>query len=393
MNDDARTFRLATRLGTVRVATRDEVERIPAWQSAFAGARKDRRHYEIAADTLGGRFEHRYFLIEDPAGRVRAVQPFFLLEQDVVEGAATAVRKVVAGLRRVLPGALRIRTLMVGSAAGEGHLDHTSDEQAAWVAGCLHDALLAYARVVKARLVVLKEFPAAYREPLRCFVENGYTRVPSFPMTRLNIEYGSFDEYMTKALSHSTRKNLRRKFRNAARAEPIEMEVVEDVERLVDEIYPLYLNVYRRSSFHFEKLTPEFLVRLGREMPDKTRFFVWRQSGRAVAFSLCMTHGDTIYDEYVGLDYAVAFDLHLYFTTLRDIVEWAIEHGYAWYASSALGYEPKRRLGCELVPLDLYVAHTSPLANAVLRRALPLLEPTRGDKTLRAFANYLALRA
>ena len=56
-----------------------------------------------------------------------------------------------------------------------------------------------------------------------------------------------------------------------------------------------------------------------------------------------------------------------------------------------LADDPKRRLKCELMPLDLYVAHTSRVANFVLRRVLPWLEPTRNDKTLREFPNYHAL--
>jgi hypothetical protein len=40
------------------------------------------------------------------------------------------------------------------------------------------------------------------------------------------------------------------------------------------------------------------------------------------------------------------------------------------------------------VPLDLYVRHTSPVLNVLLGWLLPLIEPTRHDKTLRRFPNY-----
>jgi len=208
-------------------------------------------------------------------------------------------------------------------------------------------------------------------------------------MTRLNIMYDNFDDFLAQKLSKPTRKSLRRKLRAADRAEPpIELQVVTDVSPFIDEIYPLYLAVYERSPLHFEKLTKEFLRALGTRMPDKVRFFIWRQAGRAIAFSLCMIHNDTIYDEYLGLDYAVAFDLNLYFYTLRDIINWAIANGMQWYVSSALNYEPKLHLRCELLPLDLYVAHRSPLINAVMKRLLPLLEPTRNDPVLRRFPNF-----
>jgi hypothetical protein len=41
-----------------------------------------------------------------------------------------------------------------------------------------------------------------------------------------------------------------------------------------------------------------------------------------------------------------------------------------------------------LDPVDLYVRHTSGTINAVMKWLLPLLEPTRYDKTLAKFSNY-----
>jgi predicted N-acyltransferase len=241
-------------------------------------------------------------------------------------------------------------------------------------------------------LIAFKELPVQYRAAMRPLLRAGFTRVPSFPMTRLNIRYASFDEFLAKGLSKRARRDYRRKFKAAETAPPLEMSVVTDITPCVDEAYPLYLAVFERSKLHFEKLTKPFFCRLGAEMPDVVRFFIWRQQGKMVAFSLCMLEGDTLYDEYLGLDYSVALDLHLYFLTLRDTLTWAIERGFTWYYSSSLGYDPKLHLGCELVPLDLYVTHSSKPVNFVLRRVLPLLEPTHGDTTLRRFRNFHALR-
>jgi predicted N-acyltransferase len=142
---------------------------------------------------------------------------------------------------------------------------------------------------------------------------------------------------------------------------------------------------------HFEKLTKPFLSRVGRLMPDKVRFFLWHQEGRLVAFTLCMIEGDAIYAEYIGLDYSVALDLHLYHYAVRDMVSWAIVQGYKWLRSSGLNYDPKLHLRHVLDPTDLYVRHTSPIINAILTRILPWLEPTRYDPVLKKFPNYREL--
>ena len=95
----------------------------------------------------------------------------------------------------------------------------------------------------------------------------------------------------------------------------------------------------------------------------------------------------TIYDDYLGLDYRVALDLHLYFYTLRDILSWSLTQGLKRYRSSPLNYQPKLHLGCDLFPLDLYVRHTNPVLNKLFRPVLKFLEPTRHDPILKRFRN------
>jgi hypothetical protein len=170
------------------------------------------------------------------------------------------------------------------------------------------------------------------------------------------------------------------------------MSVVNDATSVIAQIYPLYLQVYERSKLHFEKLTEQYFRDLGQRMADKVRFFLWHQKQRIVAFVTCIVHGDAIYAEYIGLDYDVALDLHLYHYAYRDIVNWAIANGYKWFRSSGLNYDPKLHLRHLLDPIDLYVRHTSTLTNVLLKHILPAIEPTRYDKTLAKFRNYEELR-
>lgn len=372
--------------GIAKIVTRTDLQNCDAWKRAFQNRCKDHRYYEILEQTLDGDFEHRYLLLEDGSGNVRAIQPLFFVRQNLVEGVPGKFRSAVEAVRRRFPRFLTMRVLMVGCAAGEGHLGACRSEDERWVASALFASLKKYARQNKASLVVLKDFPANYRATLSAFSSDGYTRVPSMPMTRLSLKHASFDDYLA-TLGYMTRKNLRRKFRKAERAPAIDMEVVSDIAPLVDEIYPLYLQVHQRSPLKFETLTKDYFCSLGQRMPERARFFIWRQLGRIVAFSCCMVHDGTIYDECLGLDYNVALDLHLYFYTLRDIIKWAMAQGLESYCSGPLNYDPKLHLGCDLVPLDLYVMHTAPAFNLIFRRAVKYLEPTRHDPVLRRFPN------
>lgn len=371
----------------VRVLSRPDLACCPHWPNTLVDQRKDFRYFELLEDTIHQEFKYRYFAIEDRWGRVQAIQPFFILDQDLLAGMGPAGAWLFDGIRRIWPRFLKMPALMVGCVAGEGHLD--GDEQAQLsTARLLAAEIVTHARALHTSLIVLKEFPAQYREALQCFVGRGFRRVPSLPMTRLNIAYPSFDEYMRQALNSATRTKLRRKFRATADAAPIELSVLGDVSPIIDALYPLYLQVYARSKLRFERLTPEYFCNIGHVMPTRVRFFVWRQNNRPVAFALCLIHADALYTEYIGLDYSVALDLHLYHYIVRDMISWAIAEGYKWLRSSGLSYDPKLHLRHQLDPVDLYVRHTSRIINAILKRILVLIEPTRYDQTLKKFSNY-----
>jgi hypothetical protein len=372
----------------VELVSRAELTCCPRWQQAFELQRKDHRYYEIVEDTIHQGFDYRYFVIKDARGVVRAIQPCFLLDQDLLQGASPRARTFAELVRRLWPRFMRVRSLMVGCAAGEGHLDATDEPSCRALAHALALVIVRHARTVRAPLIVLKEFPAKYRSSLSCFLEHGFVRVPSMPMTRVNIKYSSFEEYMNCALNSATRKKLRRKFRAAVMAPPIKMSLVGDITPMIDDAFPLYLNVYDRSKLHFEKLTKEFFCDLGKLMPDKVRFFIWRQNGRVVAFATCMVQGESFFAEYIGLDYTVALNLHLYHYAYRDLISWAIANGYAEFRGGGLNYDPKLHLRHLLDPIDLYVRHTSAIPNTALKLLLPMLEPTRYEKTLQKFPNY-----
>jgi Acetyltransferase (GNAT) domain len=378
-------------LFSISIVSRAELSSCAPWTSTFTDQRKDHRYYEILDDTLRGNFEYRYFAIVDNSGQVRAIQPFFLIDQDILEGLGAERIHWILLIRRFYPRFLKLRALMVGCSAGEAHLAATGTLPIDVVVETLSHGIVKQARSLNAQLVVLKEFPARYRKILHRFVQCGFTRAPSMPMTMLDITYDSFDAYMTKALKSSSRRKLRKKLAATAGVLDIRMSVTDDAASFVDEIYPLYLQVFERSKMQFEKLTKDFFRELGQRMPDKVRFFAWRRGNVLVAFSLCMVQGDSLYAEYVGFDYAIALELHLYHYVVRDMINWGISNGYKWFRSSGLNYDPKLHMRHRLDPIDLYVRHTSAVANAIFRLALPWIVPARYDATLKLFPNYAEL--
>ena len=379
---------VATSFGRAVVAVRVPDVDAGIWAAGLQHQANDHRYYELTHQALGHQFDHLYLLLQDHSGKTRAIQPFLMVNQDLVTGMPKAFRRAMDKIRQRFPSTLVMRMLMVGCSAGEGHLVRDSQTGSVeWVAQALSEALHPVARKLKAAMIVMKDFPKSYRKSLRPMKKSGYTRVPSMPGSRLDLNFKDFDDYLQTKLSHKTRKNLRSKFRKAAAGDAITMEVVSDIEPHIDELFPLYRQVLERSQYKFEELTKSYFVQISRRMGERALFFIWRQKGKAIAFSSCAGHEGVLRDHYIGLDYKVALDHHLYFVTFRDIVTWAIANKYHTYYSAPLNYEPKYHLRHDLVPLDLYVRTSWNWINPFFRAVVPYLEPTRYDPMIRKFAN------
>jgi len=382
------TLSLPTSFGSVAVVDQISSEDRPAFESGFRRYALDHRYYEITQSALGKQFEHLYLLLKDATGTTRAVQPFLLVHQDLVMGTPAFVRRSVEAARRVFPSFLKLPMIMVGCSAGEGDIAcDTVSGEIGWTVDGLKEALPQVGRSLGAWMIVFKDYPKSYRSFLDLMVTGGFTRVPSMPATGMELNFRDFEDYLSRKLSHAMRKNLRRKFRKSAEGPPIEFEVVTDITPYAEEVLPLYQGVYQRAAQIFEELNVSYLSELGKKMPDRSRFLIWRIEGRIVAFASCIVHDGVLRDNYIGLDYAVALDRHLYFVTWRDTVIWAMENGCRHYHSAPLNYDPKLHFRMELEPLDLCVRATNPLFNVILRRLLPILEPTRYDPILKKFSN------
>ncbi len=374
--------------GRAVVADKLTAEDLTVWETGLKSSANDHRYYELTYEVLQNQFSHYYLLLKDASDTTRAIQPFFVVNVDITMGMPNLITRTVDRLRKRFRSALKFPILMVGCSAGEGHIAEThgtADE--AWVVRSLGEVLPAIARELKTELVVFKDFPKLNRAKLNRLHGFGFRRISSMPATKIELKYKDFDDYFNTVLSAKMRKDLRRKFRRTASESPITMEVIKDITPHLDEVFPLYEQVVKRSKLKFEILTKSYFSGLGKKMSDKALFFIWRQEGRILAFNSCITHNGVLRDNYVGFDYTVALEYHLYFITRRDLFSWIIKNGFHTYYSAPLNYDPKLHLKQTLSPLDLYVRTTRGWVNPLFRFVLPLMDPTRYDPIIKKFAN------
>ncbi len=354
------------------------------WCAAFGDSHKDFAYYQLIEETMTTGFTYRYLLLLDEKQNAIALQPLIIVDQDLAATTRSTIARAVAFVRKAWARFLRTRMLMAGCLVGDHKPGVIAPANPKHAAALLAEALMIYARRQKISLVSLKDFPAKMRAELTPFVRANYTRLASFPPLMLDLNFASFDEYMQTRLSRTTRKGLRRKLRETAESSPpITMEVLSNCTEVIDEIYPLYLQVADRAPVEFEIFSREYFLEAGKRLQDRHRYFIWRRGGKAIAFSFCTIWQNAIYDNDIGLDYAVAHELNLYYLTFHDLIAWALEHGLTEYHCAPFNYDPKLHLRLVPVDVDLYVRHRSTIINAVLKLVAPWFAPANSDPALR----------
>jgi hypothetical protein len=90
--------------GSVEVVSRCEAMQCQRWSSTLGSEAKDRRYYELVEDTIHEEFEYKYFIVRDETGEICAIQPFFVLDLDLLTGAKPLFGRVTDFIRRLWPG-------------------------------------------------------------------------------------------------------------------------------------------------------------------------------------------------------------------------------------------------------------------------------------------------
>jgi len=151
----------------------------------------DHRCYELVEDTVEPAFSYRYFVLRDRSGKCAAVQPFFVMDVDLLTAAGTSWRHFASIVRRFWPHFMLVRSLMVGCSGGPGALGGKDEQIRRQCAEQLLDAALSEARRAAARQVVLKEFPRQDSNALRCFLDRGFLRIPRLEPLDLYVRHSS----------------------------------------------------------------------------------------------------------------------------------------------------------------------------------------------------------
>jgi len=345
------------------------IEDIPAadWNKVYPDILESYNFFRAVDASNLEQFSFYYIMVYERNKPVAATT-CFLTDYSLDTSINGPLRRITNSIKRVIPRIFSIRALACGMPLCPGRIGISGAEPEKVMHVVLR-RIESIAKKERAPIIAFKDFNHAHTAILDPIQKAGFKKFDSLPSTELNVWYKDFEEYL-KTLSAPNRYDLRRKFKKVDGRVDIRLEVVDKLDTdILDHVYRLYLNMLDKHDMGFEILPKDFFLQISKHMPRNTKFFLWTIDGKLAAFLLCLVSREELIDYYVGLDYEVALRHHLYFVKFRDVLNWCIKHGIKRYEMGITGYEPKRRLGFDFIPLYLYVK----LRNRMLRPAFTFI--------------------
>lgn len=356
----------------------DRIDKISPqeWSGIFPNAVEDYYFFKTLDESGLNGFSFFYILVYDSDVLVGATSCFstrFAFDM-MVQG---PLKKVLGVLKRIAPNILSPKIIACGLPMGQGRIGIKGDTDK--VMAQIYCAMEFIAKKEKANALLFKDFTSSYEQILKPLFRFGFNKTQSIPSTEMAVNFSSFDDYV-RTLSQSSREGLRRKLKKIDSLGGIDLEITNSPdEKTLNRIYELYLETLQQQEVNLETLSPDFFRLISVNMPKQTKYFIWRIKDKIVAFALCLVKEDYFLDYYLGFDYSLAYQYHLYFLRFRDLMKWCIDNGIKRYEMGVTAYEPKRRLGFDFVRLYFYIKHRNHLINPFAKVIAHFIKPENFD--------------
>jgi predicted N-acyltransferase len=300
-------------------------------------------------------FRYRHALVRDAGGRAVALASFYTVTTDLAIFAGGALRSLLARLRRVWPGFLKVRMLECGTPVtlnapfvlGDAVHD---DAARARIVACLYGALAALARRERHFLLVLRDLEArdaALAAQLRAL---GCHLVDSLPTTYLDIAWRTPEDYLSEMRSYY-RSKLRKHLRAGA-ALGLRHELRAPFDELAETLCAQWQVVHAHASeYHREVLTPAFYRNFSQALGADAMVLLLYRGEELAGHVLLLRDGELLRWLYFGRQASANDSLYLY--AGLQVVETAIRLGVRRLELGLTTYDVKMDLGARLSPIRL----------------------------------------
>lgn len=356
------------------------------WNGFFPGDAEGWAYYAACEEAPLAGFDVAYVAVSDGAGKVVAAAPVFHTQHELYASISGPIRRALDAVARRIPRFLSLGVTGLGSPQVDRchiGLDATlGREERLGAMRALLAELGSASRAHGNKLLAIKDLEDTVApeigEALQSF---GFAKIRSLPNAYLDLPFASWEQFL-KSHSRSSSRYFARKERTLER---MRLEYREEIGDLSPKLHALYEQTRGQSKGDygaFETLHPNFFDAVKRHCGDRAQFMLCWLDDELVGFQLLMVGDKELSGKVIGMDYAVARELNLYFVNINQAIRLAIKRRIPHVRMGNTAYAVKMVYGARLAPHWIYFNHRSAVVNALLKRLAPLIDYERNDPDL-----------
>ena len=229
------------------------------------------------------------------------------------------------------------------------------------------------------KLLLLKDyFVDDQAHELRClFQAKQFSSVSVQPNMVMAVEskWIKMEDYVNNLnTKYRTRyKRARKKFGNFEKRELNE----NAIESHSNKLHELYANVSDNAKFNTFFLPEHHFLSLKKELRENFKVFGYFHGDNIIGFYTLILNQSVLETYFLGYDSEYQHSNQLYLNMLYDMLDFAITNKFESVVYARTAMEIKSSVGAEPKEMVMYIKHTTPFANSILRYIFNFMKPNQ----------------
>ncbi|MFV0541426.1 MAG: GNAT family N-acetyltransferase [Aestuariibaculum sp.] len=228
------------------------------------------------------------------------------------------------------------------------------------------------------RLVLFKDY---FKDDLLLkqrqeFNHKGFYKVTVQPNMIMPItdNWSTFDDYI-KSFNKKYLKRYKtaRKKRRGIVCNEMDLEAIKNTS---ERMYSLYRTVSNNAKFNTFILPENHFVVYKTQLRDRFKVFGYYLNGKLIGFyTLILNYNGDLETYFLGYDKTYQYTNQLYLNMLYDMVQFGIENHFKTIVYARTAMAIKSSVGAKIYPMFMYIRHTNPFINVILKPVFRLMNP------------------
>lgn len=150
---------------------------------------------------------------------------------------------------------------------------------------------------------------------------------------------------------------------------------LEDIKNHSEELQVFYLNVSNNAKFNTFILPQNHFYSLKLHLKENFKVYGYYLKDKLVGFYTLILNNKTVETYFLGYDEAHQYPNQLYLNMLYDMLKFGIENRHETVVYARTAMEIKSSIGAKAKPMVVYMKHTNPFLNTILKQVFKLMNP------------------